>query len=47
MDRVRLIVLALVSQSFRADADPERANARLVSKSASGVVPKLGRPNLA
>jgi hypothetical protein len=45
-DRVRLIVLALVSQSFEW-TQSQSANAMLVSKSASGVVPKLGRPNLA
>ena len=45
LDRVRLIVLALVSQSF--ETQSQNANAMLVSKSASGVVPKLGRPNLA
>ena len=45
-DRVRLIVLALVSQSFE-QTQSQSANAMLVSKSASGVVPKLNRPNLA
>ena len=45
-DRVRLIVLALVSQSFEW-TQSQSANAMLVSKSASGVVPKSGRPNLA